>query len=207
MVTSLRTGSTIVELMDLAAVAAPMLGNVADLAKGAGSLAEFAKFMFDSLQRKKQADLPTSDPLPGGMSADAVIEAASKIDGEIEVVETTAKEVTVRKIRVTTTEAIAIREREKTQRAEIRAAQALIEGPHAQRLLGGQQPRELADAIRRLSSTGASHMDVKAAIESFVSALHLLGLVGLVERIAVDFENAGEFQLAALLRGARERVG
>lgn len=222
-VTSLRPGSTIVELMDLAAVVAPALGDAANLAKAAGSLADFTKFIFGSLQRKKQAAPPTPDPLPGDASADAVIEAASKINGEIEVLEKKTivkvapalggelermtEYIDVREIRVTSVEAISIREREKTQRARIRAAQAPIEGPHAQKLLGGLEPSEVADTIRGLSSTGASQMDVKAAIESFVSALQLLSLTHLVETLAVDFDVAGEPQLAALLRSARETGG
>lgn len=208
-VADIRIGSVITELTDL-------VKNVADGAKAAKAIADFARTVADLLKltRKDQATLASGKQLRGQRSVEALLEAAISSGHEVELRHTNGDGAVI-DLKVTPVEATKIRERNGLRIAQMEAAyRAAPPSPAPRHLLATpEQMIENAsghvlvrerDALRALIHSDwigdAGNPEVEALIVKLARTLRDAGLNHVLVSLAAELEASGHPALGRRLR-------
>lgn len=192
----LETGSVITKLVDAAVFITPYASNAVEVSKAINAIVAFSKALRERFANAKSSEDKGAAELgmreaPGTDSVKQLARIVAKSGGEATFKCSGPGGESIEG-KITSKEAIDIREREKTARAAIRLAKQ-------QNLLGLGIDDDTAALARRLVDMGQS-ADLDEAIRALVVALRSAGLASYLEMIASDLAAHGHSRIADLLR-------
>jgi hypothetical protein len=193
----LETGSVVATLMDAAILVTPYAANAVEVAKAVNAIVDFAKLLrkrFVSEKSGKSIDAAEQGgpPALGGDSVKQLTKIVAKSGGEATFKYSRPGHESIEG-KITSKEAIKIRERERTARAALRLTK------QAELLALTHGDDDSGPVVKRLAGiSGATELD--EAIRALVAALRSAGLNSFLEMIASDLAAHGHSRIADLLR-------
>lgn len=198
----LETGSVIATLVDAAVFITPYASNAVEVSKAINAIVSFSKALRERFANAKNlkklgATKPEIREPPGTDTVTELAKIVAKSGGEatFKYIGSDGENV---QAKITSKEAIEIRERQKTARGALKLAKQ-------QDLLAlGLEDGDTTTLARRLAEMGLS-TDLDEAIRALVGALRSSGLDSYVEMIASDLAGHGHSHIADLLRQEASR--
>jgi hypothetical protein len=195
-VTRVEPGTLTAVLKDAVVAFAPYVADAVEVAKGLNGVANFASTLRDLLEKLRNSGPKVTAKKSAGQTAlEHFLKVVAKSGGEGEFEFSTKTENI--KARVTSGEAIKLREHAKNARKKQRPAR-----PADPLALTDDRVRQLALGLAKLRDS-----DVTDAIPALVDALRRAGLESFVEMIASELAIRGHSQIADALRVEVARSG
>jgi hypothetical protein len=215
-VASLKMGTLFAELSDAFLLAAPGFHDVVELAKAAGSMAKFAKTLWElySVVKDGSVRTPADSRFIGTASLEAAADISERSKCEVSFYHKT-KDETV-KFKITPLEARELRRKTKFLEQELREKTKLLElrkSEYQKRLAmdGGLPsiPHITSSLTAKLPALqallGIADSDQRAVAETIATVLQSMGHEFSLGLFAAEFEHRGLHAVAASLRALAER--